>query len=100
MHMDEAIEKVTAALVEKEFGILTTIDVKATLKKKLDVNFRPYMILGACNPEFAYKAFQSEDKIGTMLPCKVVLQDAGDGTVEVSAVDPMASIQAIENPDL
>ena len=100
MHMDEAIEKVTAALVEKEFSILTTIDVKATLKKKLDVNFRPYMILGACNPEFAYKAFQSEDKIGTMLPCNVVLQDAGDGTVEVSAVDPMASMQAVENPDL
>ncbi len=99
MPFDEAIEKVTAALAEKGFGVLTTIDVKATLKKKLDVDFRPYMILGACNPEFAYKALQSEDKIGTMLPCNVVLQETGDG-VEVSAVDPMASMQAVENPDL
>ena len=98
--IDDAELLVRDALAEKGFGVLTEIDVKATMKKKLDVNFRPYMILGACNPEFAYKAFQSEDKIGTMLPCNLVLQDAGDGTVEVSAIDPMASMQAIENPDL
>ncbi|MBC8338202.1 MAG: DUF302 domain-containing protein [Rhodospirillales bacterium] len=97
---DDAIEKVTAALGEKGFGVLTTIDVKATLKKKLDVDFRPYTILGACNPTFAHKALQSEGKIGTMLPCNVVVQDTGDGAVEISAVDPMASMQAIDNPDL
>ncbi len=100
MPFDEAIEKVTAALAEKGFGILTTIDVQATLKKKLDVDFRPYMILGACNPSFAHKALQIEDKVGTMLPCNVVVQDAGDGDVEVSAVDPMASMQAVGNEDL
>jgi len=97
---DEAIEKVTAARTDKGFGVLTTIDVKATLRKKLDVDFRPYTILGACNPAFAHQALLCEDKIGTMLPCNVVVQDAGDGAVEVSAVDPMASMQAIENPDL
>ncbi|NQV82831.1 MAG: DUF302 domain-containing protein [Rhodospirillales bacterium] len=97
---DEAIEVVTAALAEKGFGVLTTIDVKATLKKKLDADFRPYTILGSCNPTFAHKALLSEDKIGTMLPCNVVVQDAGGGNVEVSAVDPMASMQAIDNPDL
>ncbi|MBL4690561.1 MAG: DUF302 domain-containing protein [Rhodospirillales bacterium] len=97
---DEAIEKVTAALADKGFGVLTTIDVKATLRKKLDVDFRPYTILGACNPAFAHQALLCEGKIGTMLPCNVVVQDAGDGAVEVSAVDPMASMQAIDNPDL
>ncbi|MDA1090963.1 MAG: DUF302 domain-containing protein [Proteobacteria bacterium] len=96
----ETIEKVTAALADNGFGVLTTIDVKATLKKKIDVDFRPYTILGACNPGFAYKALQSEDKIGAMLPCNVVVQDAGDGKTEVSAVDPAASMQAIDNPDL
>ncbi len=100
MAFDEAIEKVTAALADKGFGVLTTIDVKATLKKKLDVDFQPYTILGACNPAFAHKALLCENKIGTMLPCNVVVQDAGDGAVEVSAVDPMASMQAVENPDL
>jgi uncharacterized protein (DUF302 family) len=97
---EEAIEQVTEALKEKGFGVLTTIDVKATLKKKIDADFRPYTILGACNPHFAYKALQSEDKIGTMLPCNVVVQQTSDGQVEVSAVDPLASMQAIENPDL
>ncbi len=97
---DETIEKVTAALADKGFGVLTTIDVKATLKKKIDVDFRPYTILGACNPGFAHKALQIEDKVGTMLPCNVVVQDAGGGAVEVSAVDPAASMQAIDNPDL
>jgi len=97
---DQAIESVTAALGEKGFGVLTTIDVKATLKKKLDVDFRPYTILGACNPNFAYQALQHEDKIGTMLPCNVIVQQRDDGKVEVSAVDPIASMQAIDNPAL
>ncbi len=97
---DEAIEKVTAALADKGFGVLTTIDVKETLKKKIDVDFQPYTILGACNPTFAHKALLCENKVGTMLPCNVVVQDAGDGAVEVSAVDPAASMQAIDNPDL
>jgi len=97
---DKAIEHVTKALAEKGFGVLTTIDVKATLKKKLDVDFRPYVILGACNPGFAYKALQSEDKIGAMLPCNVVISDAGAGRTEVAAVDPVASMSAIDNPQL
>jgi uncharacterized protein (DUF302 family) len=97
---DEAIEQVTAALKEKGFGVLTTIDVKAALKEKIDVDFRPYTILGACNPRFAYRALQQEDKIGTMLPCNVVVQQHDDGTIGVSAVDPIASMQAVENPAL
>ena len=97
---DQAIESVTAALGQRGFGVLTTIDVKATLKKKLDVDFRPYTILGACNPNFAYQALQHEDKIGTMLPCNVIVQQRDDGKVEVSAVDPIASMQAIDNPQL
>ncbi len=97
---EEAISHVTAVLAEQGFGVLTTIDVKATLKKKLDVDFRPYTILGACNPEFAYKALQCEGKIGTMLPCNVVVEQTKEGRVEVSAVDPMASMQAIDNPTL
>lgn len=100
MTMDQAIEHVTAALAAKGFGVLTTIDVRATLKKKLDVDFRPYIILGACNPSFAYKALQAEDKIGAMLPCNIVLQQVGEGLIEVSAVDPVASMQAIDNPSL
>jgi len=100
MSFDEAITRVTAALKENGFGVLTTIDVKATLKSKLDVDFRPYTILGACNPKFAHQALQSEDKIGAMLPCNVIVQQADDGRVEVSAVDPMASMQAVENPAL
>jgi uncharacterized protein (DUF302 family) len=97
---DRAIDAVTEALAEKGFGVLTTIDVKATLKKKLDVEFRPYTILGACNPNFAYQALQQEDKIGTMLPCNVIVQQRDDGKVEVSAVDPVASMQSIDNPEL
>jgi len=96
---DEAIERVTAALAEQGFGILTEIDVRATLKKKLDVDFRPYRILGACNPPFAHRALQTEDKIGTMLPCNVIVQEL-DGTVEVAAIDPVASMQAVGNPAL
>ena len=97
---DAAVERVTAALQREGFGILTEIDVKATLKKKLDVDFRNYRILGACNPPLAHQALQVEDKIGTMLPCNVVVQETGAGTVEVSAVDPVASMQAIDNPRL
>ena len=98
--MDEAIPKVTEALKEKGFGILTTIDVSETLKKKIDVDFPPYVILGACNPQFAYQTLTHENKIGTMLPCNVIVQAAEGGGVEVSAVDPMASMQAVSNPDL
>lgn len=97
---DEAIQKVTESLKEEGFGILTEIDIKATLKKKLDVDFYNYKILGACNPPFAYKALLAEDKIGTMLPCNVIVQEKEAGRVVVSAVDPAASMQAIENKDL
>ena len=97
---DEAVSKVTEELKKEGFGILTEIDVKATLKKKLDADFRKYTILGACNPPFAYKALQAEDKIGTMLPCNVIVQEAPEGETEVAAVDPMASMMAIENPEL
>jgi len=97
---DDAIEKVTEALKEEGFGILTEIDVRETLKKKLDVDFRPYRILGACNPPFAYKALQAEEKIGTMLPCNVIVQEKGPGKVEVAAVDPVASMAAVKNEQL
>ena len=97
---DNAIEKVTEALKAEGFGILTEIDIKATLKKKLDIDFYNYKILGACNPPFAYKALLAEDKIGTMLPCNVIVQEKVTGQVEVSAVDPAASMQAIENEAL
>ncbi len=96
----DAIEKVTEALKVEGFGILTEIDIKATLKKKLDVDFYNYTILGACNPPFAYKALQAEDKIGTMLPCNVIVQEKEPGEIEVSAVDPAASMKAIENDEL
>jgi uncharacterized protein (DUF302 family) len=97
---DEAIDRVMAALQAEGFGVLTEIDVKETLKKKLDVDFRKYRILGACNPPLAYQALQLEDKIGTMLPCNVLVQETADGQVEVSAIDPVASMQAIDNPAL
>ena len=96
----EAVELVTSALQVEGFGILTEIDVRATLKKKLDVEFRPYKILGACNPQMAHRALQSEAMIGAMLPCNVVVQEVGDGEVEVAAVDPVASMKAIENSTL
>ena len=97
---DDVVSKVAQELKKEGFGILTDIDVKATLKKKLDVEFKKYRILGACNPSFAYQALQAEDKIGTMLPCNVIVQEISDGRVEVAAIDPMASMQAIENPSL
>ena len=98
--LDEVERQVRARLADEGFGVLTVIDVAATLKKKLGVEFRPYLILGACNPEFAYKALQAEDKIGTMLPCNLILQEKTKGEIEVSAVDPAASMAAIENPAL
>jgi len=97
---DEAVERVTEELKKEGFGVLTDIDVTATLKKKIDVDFRRYRILGACNPHFAYKALLAEDKIGTMLPCSVIVQETTDGGVEVAAVNPVASMQAIENESL
>lgn len=100
LSIDGAIAKVTDALKQEGFGILTEIDVQKTLKAKIDVDFRPYRILGACNPGFAHKALLAEDKIGTMLPCNVVVQEKSPGTVEVSAVDPVESMKAIDNPAL
>ena len=97
---DDVISRAIDALKTEGFGVLTDIDVKATLKKKLDADFRNYRILGACNPPFAYQALQAEDKIGTMLPCNVIVQELADGLVEVAAVDPIASMQAVENPVL
>jgi len=97
---DEAIGKVKDELKKEGFGILTEIDVKETLKKKLNVDFPKYKILGACNPSFAYGALQVENKIGTMLPCNVIVQEISPTKVEVSAVDPVASMKAIENPKL
>lgn len=97
---DEAIETVTELLKDQGFGVLTEIDVKETLKKKLDVDFKKYRILGACNPGFAHKALQAEDKIGVMLPCNVIVEEHEDGRVEVSAVDPVASMQAVSNDSL
>lgn len=97
---DEARERVTELLKEEGFGVLTEIDVKETLKKKLDVYFKKYTILGACNPSFAHQALQAEDKIGVMLPCNVIVEEHEDGTVEVTAVDPVASMQAVVNDQL
>ena len=97
---NDAISRTTDALKEQGFGILTEIDVKATMKKKLDKDFRDYRILGACNPALAYQALQAEDRIGTMLPCNVIVQQRDNGDVEVAAVDPAASMQAVDNPSL
>jgi uncharacterized protein (DUF302 family) len=100
LSFEEAIEHATNILKEEGFGVLTEIDIKATLKKKLDVDFRNYRVLGACNPPNAYKALQAEGHIGLMLPCNVIVQEHEDGKVEISAVDPVASMQAIENNEL
>lgn len=97
---NEAVTRVTEELKKEGFGILTEIDVKETLKKKLNVEFKKYRILGACNPPFAYQALQLESKIGTMLPCNVIVQETEDGKVEVAAIDPIASMQAVQNPGL
>jgi len=97
---DETIARAIEALKTQGFGVLSDIDVQKALKEKIGVDFRPYRILGACNPTFAHRALQREDKIGTMLPCNVVVQATEDGGCEVSAVDPVASMQAIDNPAL
>lgn len=100
LDFDEAVVKVTEDLKKEGFGVLTQIDVKKTLKDKLDVDFRRYRILGACNPNFAHKALLKEDKIGLMMPCNVVVQETPAGEIEVAAVDPVASMQAVESADL
>ena len=96
----DVVQKATEALKKEGFGVLTDIDVTSTLKKKLGVDFKKYRILGACNPSFAFKALQAEDKIGTMLPCNVIVQEISDGEIEVAAIDPIASMQVINNPEL
>lgn len=97
---EEVINRVTEELKTEGFGVLTQIDITKTLKEKIDVDFKKYRILGACNPHFAYKALSVEETIGVMLPCNVIVVEAGEGEYEVSAVSPMASMQAIENEKL
>jgi uncharacterized protein (DUF302 family) len=97
---DAAVVRTTDVLKEEGFGVITEIDIRETLKRKLGVDFPNYRILGACNPALAYEALQLENKVGTMLPCNVVVRDAGNGQTEVAAVDPVASMQAIDNQEL
>ena len=97
---DEVVQRVTTALKEEGFGVLTDIDVQATLKSKLGADMPPYRILGACNPSFAHQALQIEDKLGVLLPCNVIVRDVGDGQTEVAAIDPVASMDRTGNPEL
>ena len=97
---ESALEKVTAALKEVGFGVITEIDVKETLKKKIDVEFRNYKILGACNPTFAYQALETNDKIGIMLPCNVIVQETTDGKIEVSTVNPLEAMKPVATPEI
>lgn len=97
---DDAIARAEAALKTEGFGVISRIDIQQTLKSKIDVDFRPYTILGACNPTLAHEALQLEDKVGLMLPCNVIVQQSGSDEVEVAAIDPVASMQAITNPEL
>ncbi len=99
-HFDDAVRRTTQALQDEGFGIITDIDIKDTLHRKLAVDFRNYRILGACNPKLAYEALRIEDKVGTMLPCNVVVQEVGENSIEVAAIDPVASMSAIDNPRL
>jgi len=97
---DIAIDQVIEELKREGFGVLTQIDVKATLKEKIDADFKKYIILGACNPKYAYKALQTEDKIGVFLPCNVIVEEHDNGNIEVSAVDPIASMSQVKNHTL
>lgn len=97
---DDIVTKVREALAKQGFGILTEIDVKATFREKLDVDFQNYIILGACNPPFAHKALTAEDKIGLLLPCNVIVQDKPDGKIEIAAIDPVVSMMAVENDEI
>lgn len=98
--LEEALEKARSALGDQGFGIINEIDMAKTLKEKIGADFRPYRILGACNPQLAYEALQLEDKVGTMLPCNVIVQQLPSGSTEVAAIDPVASMSAIENDKL
>ncbi len=100
LSFEDTITKVTEELKKEGFGVLTEIDVKATLKKKIDVDFRNYRILGACNPPFAHKALQAEENIGVLLPCNIVVQENLDGKTQVSIVNPLVSMQSVQNPAL
>lgn len=100
MAFDEVVTRTVDALKKEGFGVLTEIDVRETLQKKIGVDFPGYRILGACNPALAYEALKLENKVGTMLPCNVVVRDAGNGQTEIAAIDPVASMQAIDNPEL
>ena len=97
---EQAVQLATESLKKEGFGVLTEIDIQGKLKEKLNINFRKYKILGACNPSYAYKALQQEDKVGIMLPCNVIVQELDNNEVEIAAVDPVASMMAIENPNL
>ncbi len=100
IEFSEAIDLLKEELKKVGFGIITSIDIKETFKQKIDVDFKDYMILGACNPHFAYKALQSEDKIGLFLPCNFIVTNQGDGNIEIAAIDPIASMAAVDNEDL
>ena len=99
-NFDSVLKKVTALLKEEGFGVLTEIDIQQTLKKKLNIDFKKYKILGACNPTFAYKALQAEDKIGTMLPCNIIVQEIDENKIEVAAINPLISMQSAKNNQL